>query len=123
MKYLKQLSIIFLITFIAEILKTIIPLPVPSSIYGMIILFSLLSFKIIKPKDIENVADFLISIMGIMFIPAGVGVVNNYEDIMLMLPAIIISVVFLTVIIMGLTAKITQMLLKNSNKGGCKNDR
>ncbi len=112
MKYLKQLSIIFAITFVAEIIKTIIPIPIPSSIYGMLILFLLLCFKIIRPSDIENVADLLISIMGIMFIPAGVGIINNYDNIILMLPAIIISVVLITVIVMGTSAKVTDFFIK-----------
>ncbi len=116
MKYLKQLSIIFAITFIAEIFKTFIPLPIPSSIYGMMILFTLLCFKIVKPSDIENVAEFLISIMGVMFIPAGVGVMNNYDDIMLMLPAIIISTLFLTIIVMGITAKVVDLLAKKGEE-------
>ncbi len=112
MKYLKQLSIIFGITFFCDIIKNIIPLPIPSSIYGMIILFFLLLLKIIKPSDIEDVADFLIAIMGIMFIPAGVGVINNFDNIMLMLAAIIISIIFLTIIVMGVTAKVTDLLIK-----------
>ncbi len=112
MKYLKQLTIIFIVTFIAEVLKTLIPMPIPSSIYGMIILFSLLVFKVIKPSDIENVADFLISIMGIMFIPAGVGIMNNFDNIILMLPSIIISVVLITILVMGISAKATEFFAK-----------
>ena len=39
MKYLKQLLLILLITLVGEILKYLIPLPIPASIYGMVILF------------------------------------------------------------------------------------
>ncbi|RAZ95809.1 CidA/LrgA family protein, partial [Klebsiella oxytoca] len=39
MKYLKQFLIILVISFIGEVLKALLPLPVPASIYGMVILF------------------------------------------------------------------------------------
>ena len=39
MKLLKQFLIILAISFVGEILKYLLPLPVPASIYGMVILF------------------------------------------------------------------------------------
>ena len=52
-----------------------IPLPVPASIYGMIILFLCLSTGIIKLSDVKDAGKFLIEIMPLMFIPAGVGLI------------------------------------------------
>ena len=48
MKYLKQFLIILAISFIGEILKYIVPLPIPASIYGMVIMFICLQTKILK---------------------------------------------------------------------------
>ncbi len=39
MKYLRQLLLILMISLFGEILKYVIPLPIPASIYGMAILF------------------------------------------------------------------------------------
>ena len=39
MKYVKQLMIILLFSFIGDILNHLIPLPIPASIYGMVLLF------------------------------------------------------------------------------------
>ena len=39
MKYVKQFFIILLISFVGELFKYLIPLPIPASIYGMVILF------------------------------------------------------------------------------------
>ena len=69
MKYLWQFSIIMVITFIAEIIKDFLPLPIPASIYGLILLFAALCCKIIKVSQIKESAYFLIEIMPIMFIP------------------------------------------------------
>ena len=43
MKFLQQAVIIAAITFAAEIIKYLVPLPVPASIYGLILLFALLT--------------------------------------------------------------------------------
>ena len=48
MKYLKQFLIILAISMIGEILKYLLPLPVPASIYGMLILFVGLMTGIIR---------------------------------------------------------------------------
>ena len=51
MKYINQFLIILLISFLGEILKCLLPLPIPASIYGMIILFLGLMTKVIKPAN------------------------------------------------------------------------
>lgn len=76
MKYLKQFLIILIISFIGEILKEILPLPIPASIYGMVILFVCLLTKVIKLEDVRETGKFLIEIMPVMFIPAGVGLMS-----------------------------------------------
>lgn len=63
MKFVKQLMIILLFSFIGELLNSIIPLSIPASIYGMILLFIALATKIIKLEQIEDTAEYLLSIM------------------------------------------------------------
>ena len=66
MKYLKQFLIILTISFIGEILNKYIPLPVPASIYGIVIMLLCLLLKIIKLEQVKDAADFLIAIMPVM---------------------------------------------------------
>ena len=75
MKYLLQFGIIMAISFAGELLHDFLPLPVPASIYGILILFSLLRFKILHVAQIKETAMFLISIMAFLFLPAAVGLV------------------------------------------------
>ena len=42
MKFLKQFSIILFISFLGEILHTLIPLPVPASVYGLVLMLAAL---------------------------------------------------------------------------------
>ena len=71
MKYLRQFMMILLVSFLGELLKYAIPLPVPASIYGLVILFILLETGALKLDAVKDTAIFLIEIMPLMFIPAG----------------------------------------------------
>ncbi len=79
MKILRQVAIIFLITFSGELLATVIPLPVPGSIYALLILLILLFSHIIKEGQIVETADYLLGNMAIFFIPACVGLMEHIE--------------------------------------------
>ena len=57
MKYVRQFLIILFISFLGELLKHIIPLSVPASIYGMLLLFLALEFKILKVSDIKETSN------------------------------------------------------------------
>lgn len=54
MKFLRQFIIILVISFIGELLKYILPLPVPASIYGMVILFVGLLTGVIKLENVRE---------------------------------------------------------------------
>ena len=79
MKYVRQLLIILFVSFFGELLKYIIPLSIPASIYGMVLLFLALELKILKVSDIKETSNFLIEIMPLMFVPAGVGLLYSTE--------------------------------------------
>ena len=40
MKYVKQFGIIIIVSFLAEILNQVIPIPVPASIYGLVLMLA-----------------------------------------------------------------------------------
>ena len=48
MKYVQQFSIILLISVIGELLKTFLPLPVPASVYGLVIMLVALLTGILR---------------------------------------------------------------------------
>ena len=76
MKILCQFSIILLVSLTGEALSALLPLPVPASIYGIILLFCLLEFRVIPLRAVKETGDFLVSIMQLMFIPAAVGLLE-----------------------------------------------
>ena len=112
MKYIKQFLIILLISFIGEGLNYLIPAPSPASIYGMVILFVCLCTKIIKLDDVKDTGLFLIEIMPLMFIPAGVGLMKSWGVLKsLLIPVLVITVVSL-VAVMGISGRVSQSIIK-----------
>ncbi len=108
MGYIKQFLIILSVSFAGELLRYFIPLPIPASIYGLVLMLILLCTGVIKLRHVEKTADFLIEIMPLMFIPGGVGLVNAWADLKpVMLPVTVITVVT-TVIVMAVTGKVTE---------------
>lgn len=116
MKYIKQFCIILLIAFIGEILNYLIPLPIPASIYGIVILFLCLELKIIKLSAVKDTGAFLVEIMPVMFVPAAVGLLDSWEILRPSWFAYIAITVITTVVVMGVSGKVTQLLLKSGRK-------
>lgn len=116
MKYIKQFLIILAISFIGEFLKYLLPLPIPASIYGMVLLFIGLMTGLIKLEMVKDTGKFLIEIMPLMFIPAGVGLMTSWGT----LRAIIVPVSIITVItiitVMIATGRVSQAIIRKSKE-------
>lgn len=81
MKFLRQFGIILLLSALGEGLHALLPLPVPASVYGLVLMLAALMTGIIKVGQVEETADFLIEIMPVMFVPAGVGLLNAWGGV------------------------------------------
>lgn len=116
MKYLKQFFIILAISLIGEILKVVLPLPIPASIYGMVIMFVCLLTGVIKLDQVRETGKFLIEIMPVMFIPAGVGLMSSWNVLQPVLVPVSIITVITIFTVMGVTGIISQTIIRNSGK-------
>ena len=108
MKYVQQFSIILLISVIGEVLKTFLPLPVPASVYGLIIL---------KLDQVKGAADFLVEIMPVMFVPAGAGLITAWSTLKPICVPVLIMTFISTVIVMVVTGKVTQGVIRMGKRG------
>ena len=99
-----------------EILKYLLPLPIPGSIYGLGLMLLFLSLKVIKIESVREVGEFLIEIMPVMFIPAGVGLITAWGKLKTMLVPVGIITVVTTFLVMIVTGKVTEMMLKQKEK-------
>ena len=113
MKFIKQFSIILIISLIGEALHYFIPLPVPASIYGLLIMLAGLYTKLIPLDSVREASFFLIDIMPLMFIPAAVGLLDSWGLLRpILVPFLVITLVS-TVVVMVVTGKITQFFIRS----------
>ena len=111
MKYLRQFCIILLVSALGEGLHILLPLPVPASVYGLVLMLGALASGILKLEQVEEAADFLVEIMPVMFIPAGVGLLESWPQLApIGVPVAVITLVS-TVIVMVISGKITQFVI------------
>ena len=116
MKFIRQFLIIILISFAGELLHAILPLPVPASIYGLLILLAGLQTKVIPLKAVDEAGGFLIEIMPMLFIPAGVGLMVSWGALKPVIIPISIIIVVTTILVMAVSGRIAQFILKKEDK-------
>ena len=108
MKYLRQLLIILIFSFAGEVLHYLVPIQIPASIYGLVLLFIGLMTGLIQLSQVQETAKFLIGIMPMMFIPAGVGLLESWGVLKPILVPVILILVVSTVLVMGVSGLVTQ---------------
>ena len=116
MKYMRQFGIILGVTCVGEMIKYFVPLPIPGSIYGLVLMLVLLTTKIIKIEQVKEVGEFLIEIMPLMFIPAAVGLLTSWKQLQSILVPVVIITVVTTFVVMIVTGKVTDSLLQSGGK-------
>ena len=117
MKYLRQIVIILAFSFVGEALSLLIPLPIPGSIYGIVLLFLALETKLVRLSAIKDVSDFLISFMPVMFIPAATGLMASWDILRANVVAYAVIMAVTTVVVMGVSGSVTQWIIRRSGKG------
>ena len=108
MVQLRQFLIILGVSFVGEVLHALIPLPIPASVYGLVLMFLALCSGAVKLRQVHGAATFLIGIMPILFVPPLVGLVDAWgliRPILLPTVGIIAASTALVMAVTGLTAQ------------------
>ena len=117
MKYLKQFGIILSISFLGELLSRVLPLPIPASIYGLVLLLLGLRTGLIPCGAVRETAVFLIEIMPLLFIPAAVGLLESWNVLRpVLVPFLVISVCS-TFLVLLASGRVTQAILRKRGGG------
>ena len=112
MKYIIQIGIISGISFGAEILHELLPLPVPASVYGLVMMLVLLLTGILKEEHIKDTADFLLSVMPLFFVPASVALMTAYESIKGNILKLFVMCLLSTIVVMIVTGSVSQLIVR-----------
>lgn len=116
LKLFREALIICGIYLLGELVSSILNLPIPGNILGMIILFVLLYTKVIRVDNISNITNFLLNHLAFFFIPAGVGLMTSLGIIKSTWWQLLVVCLLTTTIIIGVTGMVVQSISRKSKK-------
>lgn len=98
-KYIRAIVLIYLSLFAGNAIASLLPVAIPGSIIGMLILFALLSSQILPAKWVKPGCQLLIRYMVLLFVPIGVGVMQYYDQIIDALGPLVVSCLLSTLLV------------------------
>lgn len=118
-KIILQITLLWLIFKVGDQAVSLLHIPIPGNVFGMLLLFALLSFNIIPVRWVEEGANLLLKHMAFFFIPIAVGLMV-WGDLFLAQGLQLIAVVMIGAVITILTTAYTALGLsrKYAEKGG-----
>ena len=107
-KYIFQFARITAFCLAGEILAVVLPLPIPASVYGLLLMVAALKTGVLKLDQVRETGLFLTGIFTLLFVPAAAGVVELGSQLMdLLLPAVL-AIVPITALVMAVTGMVAQ---------------
>ena len=120
-KLLRQFLVIMAVSFVGEILHAVLPLPIPASIYGLVLMLALLMTGALKLDTVEDAGKFMIEIMPVMFIPAGVGLMSSFSVLRPVLVPVCVITLVTVVTVMVVTGRCSQWIIRREKRKEGKN--
>ncbi|MBI5974428.1 antiholin-like murein hydrolase modulator LrgA [Staphylococcus canis] len=110
--FLHQVLVMGIVLFISKIIESFMPIPMPASVIGLVLLFILLCTGIVKLGQVESVGTALTNNIGFLFVPAGVSVVNSL-GVLSQSPFLIIALIIVsTILLLVCTGFASQLIMK-----------
>ena len=116
MSLIFQFLRIMLFCFLGELCHNFLPLPIPASVYGLLLLLAALKLGWVKLENVRTAALFLIGIFPLLFVPAAAGVMELWAEMGNMLLPIIIAIIPVTVLVMVSAGRTTQAMTGRKKK-------
>lgn len=113
---IRSFAIIYLCLFAGNLCAKFIPITIPGSIIGMLLLFLLLALNIIKEEWVKSGCMLFIRYMALLFIPISVGIVDYYQPIAEQAIPIIVSCLVSSLITMAIVGGMAQFSYHDKSK-------
>ncbi len=121
MAFLNGITILLIYQLVGEVTVRLLALPIPGPVLGMVMLFVTLTVRGRVDESVDTAANGLLSHLSLLFVPAGVGMMVHFGRIADEWLPIIVTLVLSTVLTMGATAGIMQLMSRwqgNTGAGG-----
>lgn len=114
--FFHQVIVISVILLISKIIESFMPIPMPASVIGLVLLFICLCTGIIKLGQVEKLGTTLTDNIGLLFVPAGISVVKSL-GLISEHPFLIIGLIFISTLLLLLcTGFFSQMIVMTTER-------
>lgn len=114
--FFHQAIVISVILLISKIIESFMPIPMPASVIGLVLLFICLCTGIVKLGQVERVGTALTDNIGLLFVPAGISVVKSL-GLISEHPFLIIGLIFISTLLLLLcTGFFSQMIVMTTER-------
>ena len=117
-KYIFQFGRILAFCF----LHVVLPLLVPASVYGLVLLLAALTAGVVKLEQVKETGTYLTGIFPLLFVPAAAGIMELWAEMGQLLLPILIAILPVTVLVMAAAGRTTQALTARNKKGEADHD-
>lgn len=107
-----QSVLIGTIVLISKFIESLLPMPMPASVIGLVLMFLALNFNVIKLEQVETVGDALVNNIGFFFVPAGISVIKSLGLLQAHFVLDMILIFASTLILLVATGWMTQLILQ-----------
>jgi holin-like protein len=98
-QYLRAFVLIYACLYAGIFIASLLPITIPGSIIGMLILFVLLALQILPAKWVNPGCFVLIRYMALLFVPIGVGVMQYFDLLKAQFGPIVVSCAVSTLVV------------------------
>lgn len=116
MELVFEFARILFFCFAGELCHALLPLPIPSGVYGLLLLLAALRFGVVKLEQVRTAALFLTGIFPLLFVPAAAGVMDLWADLQAMLVPVLLALIPITILVMTVSGCVTQRLAERKEK-------
>lgn len=116
MELMFEFARILLFCFAGELCHTLLPLPIPASVYGLLLLLAALRLGAVKLAQVRRAALFLTGFFPLLFVPAAAGVMELWAQLQAMLLPAVLALVPVTVLVMAVSGRVTQYFVRRKER-------
>ncbi len=114
--FFHQVLTISIVLLISHVIESFMPIPMPASVIGLVLMFIALTTGIIKLEQVEAVGTALTNNIGFLFVPAGISVINSLGILSTSPILIILLIIISTILLLVCTGIFSQLIIKPSEK-------
>lgn len=112
MDTLRELTIIFAVSFLGEAAHSLIPLPIPASIYGLVIMVVALVSGVVPLRSVERTGRLFLRVMPVAFVPAGVGLLGVWDSVAPKLGSLLIVMIVPSLVVAIVSGRVCQYVMR-----------